>query len=69
MRYGRYSRTRAFDSPAAGGAFERLELAPALEHRHGAGLRIEVRLDLCVLVLARDLPHPAARAVAHDEDD
>src|SRR3954454_5547537 len=50
-------------------ALERLELAPALEDGHHAGLRIEVRLGLAVLVLSRDVPDPAGSAVANHHDN
>ena len=45
--------------------FERLELAPPLEHRHDARLGIELRLDLVVLVFARDLADNKARNAAN----
>ena len=51
------------------GALERLELAAALVDGDDPGLGLELGLDVGVLVLARDLAHPAARVVADDEDE
>src|SRR5262249_48944223 len=48
---------------------ERLELAPTLVDSNDPSLRLELRLDVGVLVLAGDLADPAARMVANDEDD
>jgi hypothetical protein len=48
---------------------ERLELAAALVDDDDAGLRLELGLDVGVLVLAGDLAYPSTRVVADDEDD
>jgi hypothetical protein len=53
----------------AGGAFQRLELAPALVHGNDAALGLELGLDRRVFVFASDLADPAARVVANQDDD
>src|SRR5712691_10199924 len=60
--------TRLSKAGVAGGALERLELAPSFVDGHGAGLGLELGFDVGVLVLAGDLAHPAARVMADDED-
>jgi hypothetical protein len=55
------------EAGVAGGALERLELASAFVDGDDAGLGVELGFDVRVLVLAGDLPYPAAGVVADDQ--
>ena len=60
---------RAFGRPARRAAFSTPELPAACVNGDHAGLRVEGRIEVVVVVVARDLTDPPAGVVAHDEHD